>query len=254
MSDRQPLIAGNWKMHHGGASGCELAAGIVTRCGDLAAVTVVVAPPFTALAAVAHETQGSRVDVAAQNLHAEPKGAFTGEVSGPMLVEAGCRWVIVGHSERRHIFGETDETVSAKTAAAIAVGLRPIVCVGETLEEREAGRTLQVVYRQLDAFVSHFEDKPGFGVVAYEPVWAIGTGRVATDEQAQEVHAALRARLAARSAGLARTTRILYGGSVKPDNAAGLLGCSDIDGALVGGASLDAEFFARIVEAAPSKA
>lgn len=253
MPHRQPLIAGNWKMHHGGGSGCDLAREIVTACGDLAAVDVVVGPPFTALAAIAHEVQGSRVTVAAQNLHPEPKGAFTGEVSAPMLLESGCTWVIAGHSERRQLFGESDDFIQSKVRAAMAAGLRPIACLGETLEEREAGRTLEVVFRQLDAFINHFADKPGFGVVAYEPVWAIGTGKVATAEQAQEVHAALRGRLAERSSELAQATRILYGGSVKPDNAAGLLGCADIDGALVGGASLDAASFAKIVEAAPSQ-
>ncbi len=250
---RQPLIAGNWKMHHGGGSGCTLARGIVTGCGDLAAVDVVVAPPFTALAAVAHEVQGSRVSVAAQNVHPEPKGAYTGEISPGMLLESGCSWVIVGHSERRQLFGEGDDFVQQKVQAAIEAGLRPIACVGETLEEREAGRTLDVVFRQLDAFLNHFADKPGFGVLAYEPVWAIGTGKVATAAQAQEVHAELRGRLAKHSPELAHGTRILYGGSVKPDNAAGLLGCPDIDGALVGGASLDAASFAKIVEAAPSQ-
>jgi triosephosphate isomerase len=250
---RQPLIAGNWKMHHGGGSGRALAHDIVTGCGDLAAVDVVVAPPFTALAAIAHEVRGSRVTVAAQNLHPEPKGAFTGEVSAPMLLESGCSWVIIGHSERRHLFGESDDFVQQKVAAAIAAGLRPIACLGETLEEREAGRTLEVVFRQLDVFINHFANKPAFGVMAYEPVWAIGTGKVATAEQAQEVHAALRGRLAERSTELAQGTRILYGGSVKPDNAAGLLGCPDIDGALVGGAALDAASFAKIVEAAPSQ-
>lgn len=253
MPRRQQLIAGNWKMHLGGGSGCTLARDIVTGFGDLAAVDVVVAPPFTALAAIAHEVQGSRVAVAAQNLHPEPKGAFTGEVSAPMLLESGCTWVIIGHSERRHLFGESDDFVQQKVAAAMAAGLRPIACLGETLEEREAGKTLDVVFRQLDAFTNDFADKPGFGVVAYEPVWAIGTGKVATAEQAQEVHAALRGRLAKRAPALARATRILYGGSVKPDNAAGLLGCPDIDGALVGGASLDAASFAKIVAAAPSQ-
>lgn len=254
MSDRQPLIAGNWKMHHGGASGCELAMDLVRRVGELAAVDVVLGPPFTTLAAIAHETAGSRVQIAAQNLHQEREGAFTGEISASMLVESGCHWVIVGHSERRQLFGETDELVARKVQAAVAAGLRPIACVGETLGEREAGRTLEVVFRQLDAFISHFADAPGFGALAYEPVWAIGTGQVATTEQAQEVHAALRGRLAERSAGLAQATRILYGGSVKPDNAAGLLGCPDIDGALVGGASLDAGSFEKIILAASSKA
>ena len=238
-------------MYRGGAAGCELAHAIREACGDVATPQVVVAPPFTALAAVAHELEGSRIELSGQNLYPKPEGAFTGEVSAPMLVEAGCRWVIIGHSERRQYFGETDALVREKTAAAIGAGLRPIVCVGETLAEREAGQTLEVVFRQLDAFLPELAKKPGFAVIAYEPVWAIGTGKVAGPEQAQEVHAAVRGRLQAASAELAAVTPVLYGGSVKPDNAAGLLGCPDIDGALVGGASLDAESFARIVEASP---
>jgi len=249
-NSRTPLIAGNWKMYHGGASGCALAAEIGRAAGDLPGVDVVVAPPFTALAAVAEELRGTRVDVAAQNLHPKPEGAFTGEVSAPMLIEAGCRWVIVGHSERRQHFGETDESVREKLASAVAAGLRPIACIGETLEEREAGRTLEVVFRQLDAFSKELAKSAGFGSIAYEPVWAIGTGRVAGPEQAQEVHAALRGRLKELSPELANLTRVLYGGSVKPDNAVGLLGCPDVDGALVGGASLEAGSFTKIVEAA----
>ncbi len=252
MTERQQLIAGNWKMHHGGPSGCALASAIVLACGDLAGVDVVVAPPFTGLAAVAHEVEGSRVSVAAQNMHHEPKGAFTGEVSTQMLLDCGCTWVILGHSERRHVFGETNDFVQKKTKAAIAAGLRPIVCVGETLEEREAGKTLEVVSAQVGAVLADLGGRPGYGVVAYEPVWAIGTGKVAGPEQAQEVHAAIRKQLAGHSADLAENTRILYGGSVKPDNAGTLLGCHDIDGALVGGASLDAESFSKIVEVAPS--
>ena len=250
--DRQQLIAGNWKMHHGGPGGCELASAIVRACGDLAGVDVVVAPPFTALAAVAHEVEGSRVTVASQNLHPEPKGAFTGEISPQMLVDCGCTWAIIGHSERRHIFGETDDFVQKKVKAAIAARLRPIVCVGETLEQREAGKTLEVVSTQVGAVLTELSQTPGFGVIAYEPVWAIGTGKVAGPEQAQEVHAAIRAQLSESSTELGSVTRILYGGSVKPDNAGGLLSCPDIDGALVGGASLDAASFVKIVEAAPS--
>jgi triosephosphate isomerase len=246
---RQTVIAGNWKMYRGGAAGCALAKEVVLACGDVAGVEVVIAPPFTALAAVATELVGSRVELAGQNLHPKLEGAFTGEVSGPMLVEAGCRWVIVGHSERRQYFGETDASVRDKVQAAIAFGLRPIACVGETLAEREAGQTLDVVHRQVDAIVAELARKPGFGVIAYEPVWAIGTGKVAGPEQAQEVHAAIRARLKGVSAELADVTPVLYGGSVKPDNAQGLLGCPDVDGALVGGASLVAESFAKIVEA-----
>ncbi len=247
---RTPLVAGNWKMHRGGASGCELAADIARLCVNLASVELVVAPPFTALAAVAHEVMGSRVGVAAQNMYFEAQGAFTGEVSPPMLLEAGCTWVILGHSERRQLFAETDELVAKKTVAAIGAGLRPIICVGETLAEREAGKTLDVVFRQLDAVIQQIAVKPGFSAIAYEPVWAIGTGKVAGPEQAQEVHGEIRKRLAAKSPTLAEQTRVLYGGSVKADNARGLFGCPDIDGALVGGASLEAESFAKIAQAA----
>ena len=205
------------------------------------------APPFTALAAVAEALEGTPVEVSAQNLYPKDEGAFTGEVSAPMLLEAGCRWVIIGHSERRQYFGETDASVAEKVRAALAAGLRPIVCIGELLEEREAGKTLEVVYRQLDAFSDQLGAKPGFGVIAYEPVWAIGTGKVAGPEQAQEVHAAIRKRLTDQSADVANATRVLYGGSVKPDNAAGLLACEDIDGALVGGASLKVPDFTGII-------
>ncbi len=250
---RTPLIAGNWKMYKGGAAGCDLAREVRDACGDLAAVDVVLCPPFTALAAVAEEVRGSRVQVGAQNLHPKPEGAFTGEISAPMLLECGCEWVIIGHSERRQLFGETDSSVLEKVQAAVAAGLRPIVCVGELLEQREAGQTLEVVGRQLDAFCAELAKKPGFAAVAYEPVWAIGTGKVAGPEQAQEVHAMIRGRLREISPDLAQQTRILYGGSVKPDNAAGLLHCPDVDGALVGGASLDAASFSKIVAAAPSK-
>jgi triosephosphate isomerase len=250
---RTPIIAGNWKMYKGGSAGPELAQEVVRACGDLAGVSVVLAPPFTVLGEVVKAVRGSRVEVAGQNLHAKSEGAFTGEISAPMLLDAGCRWVIIGHSERRQIFGETDEGVREKTAAAISAGLRPIVCVGETLAEREAGQTLDVVHRQLDAVLGVLAERPGFATIAYEPVWAIGTGKVAGPEQAQEVHHALRARLSDKAPELARGTHILYGGSVKPDNASGLLSCPDIDGALVGGASLDAGSFAKIVEACPSR-
>jgi triosephosphate isomerase len=249
MANRKYLIAGNWKLNNGGASGLKLAADVAQASRGVSA-EVVVAPPFTALAAVAAELSGSHVEVSAQNLYPKDSGAFTGEVSAPMLLEAGCKWVIVGHSERRQFFGETDESVKTKVAAAMAAGLKPIACIGETLAEREAGKTLEVCFRQLDAFAEVLLKNPGFGVVAYEPVWAIGTGKVATAEQAQEVHAAIRKRLAALNADLGEKTRVLYGGSVKADNAKQLLGCPDIDGALVGGASLDAAGFAKIAQAA----
>lgn len=256
---RRPLIAGNWKMFHGGPTACDLAAAIVEGLGDVsgaASVDVVIAPPVTAIAAVAHEVDGSDVAVAAQNMHAKDTGAFTGEVSAPMLLACGASWVILGHSERRQLFGESDESVAQKTAAALHHGLKPIVCVGETLAEREAGRTLEVIQRQLDAVLPHLVAASPIGqaAIAYEPVWAIGTGHVATTAQAQEAHAALRARLAATSPDLALRTRILYGGSVKPDNSADLLACADVDGALVGGASLEAPSFLAIVRAAANLA
>lgn len=248
---RKYLIAGNWKLNNGGLKGIELAAGVAKASKDIAGlVEVVVSPPFTALAAVSNELEGSHVEVAAQNFYPKDSGAFTGEVSAPMLKEAGASWVIIGHSERRQYFGETDEQVKAKVIAAIQAEIKPIACVGETLAEREAGKTMEVVFRQLDAIVPELAKKPGFGVIAYEPVWAIGTGKVATNEQAQEVHAAIRERLKRTSPELAEVTRVLYGGSVKADNASGLLACPDIDGALVGGAALDAEGFAKIAKAA----
>jgi triosephosphate isomerase len=249
---RSYVIAGNWKLNHGGADGCELATKVAAATKGIKNAKIVVSPPFTALAAVSSDLADTHVEVAGQNLYPEDKGAFTGEVSAPMLLAAGAKWVIIGHSERRQLFGETDESVKKKTVAALKAGLRPIVCVGETLAEREANKTLEVVFRQLDAVSGELRARPGFGVIAYEPVWAIGTGKVATTEQAQEVHAAIRKRLADVSAELASETAILYGGSVKADNAAGLLACADIDGALVGGASLDADGFGKIARAVPS--
>ncbi len=252
MSERRPLIAGNWKMNKGGPDGCELAQAIAGTAAKNPGVDVVLAPPFTALASVAQvgEETGKHFQVAGQNMHAKESGAFTGEISASMLIAAGCQWVIVGHSERRQLFGETDEGVRDKAMAALAAGLAPIVCVGETLEERESHQTLDVVYRQLDAVVALLEANPGKVVIAYEPVWAIGTGKVAGPEQAQEVHHAIRSRLSRSPGRVAESTRILYGGSVKPDNARGLLGCVDVDGALVGGAALKAEDFSKIIQAA----
>jgi triosephosphate isomerase len=210
-----------------------------------------VAPPFTALAAAAEALQGSKIQLAAQNVHPEPQGAFTGEVSAAMLAEAGCRHVIVGHSERRQLFGETDEGVRRKVGAVLAAGMRPVVCVGETLAERDAGRTLEVVGRQVRGGLAGL---PATAVaaltVAYEPVWAIGTGKTATTAQAQEVHAAIRALLRELAGGVADQVRIQYGGSVKPDNAAELMSQPDVDGALVGGASLKASDFSQIVKGA----
>ncbi|XYH96156.1 triose-phosphate isomerase [Sorangium sp. So ce1128] len=252
VAPRRPLIAGNWKMNAGGQDACPLAATVAKATRELTRAEVVVAPPFTAIAAVAHELAEakSEVGIAAQNMSAEVSGAFTGEISSGMLKDAGATWVILGHSERRQLFAETDESVARKVASAIAAELRPIVCVGETLEQREAGETLAVVERQVRAFLDELAKQPGFGVIAYEPVWAIGTGKVARAEDAQEVHAFIRGLLAKASEDLASVTRVLYGGSVKADNAEALLAQDDIDGALVGGASLDAAGFAKIVEAA----
>jgi triosephosphate isomerase len=253
-ANRRPLVAGNWKMNLGGPAGVELAGTVVHLAPSVPHVDLVVAPPFTALAACAHECDGSRVEVAAQNLHPKDSGAFTGEVSAPMLRDCGCSWVIVGHSERRQYFGETDAFVAEKVAAALKGQLVPIICIGETLEEREGGRTLAVVERQLKAFLPVIAATSKPVAIAYEPVWAIGTGRNAGPSEAQEVHGALRGWLAAASAELASGTRILYGGSVKADNAKGLLAAPDVDGALVGGASLDAASFAAIVRAAEALA
>jgi triosephosphate isomerase len=249
---RRPLIAGNWKMHHGGASGVELAGALAQLAPSLPHVDLVIAPPFTGLAACAHECDGSRVEISAQNLCPHDSGAYTGEISAPMLVEAGCRWVIVGHSERRHLFGETDPIVAEKDAAALKGHLVPIACVGETLAERESGRTLEIIERQLKAFLGAIAESAIDVAIAYEPVWAIGTGKTAGPAEAQEVHAAIRRWLRQKTAALASRTRILYGGSVKPDNARGLLAAADVDGALVGGASLDAASFAAIARAAES--
>lgn len=246
---RKPLIAGNWKMNAGTATGIDLARAVAEGARGLPQVDIVVAPPFTLLTRVVEAVAGSSVEVAAQNMHGKASGAYTGEISAEMLRATGCTWVILGHSERRQLFGETDQLVGEKTKAAQANGLRPIVCVGETLQEREAGTTLEVVRRQLDAVIPTLASRPGFGIIAYEPVWAIGTGKVATPQQAQEVHAAIRAYLAREASNLAGECRILYGGSVKPDNARELLGSPDIDGALVGGASLNAEDFLQIAAA-----
>ncbi len=248
--DRRALIAGNWKMNQGTAAGRELAKAVAAGASKAPNADLVVSPPLTILAAVAADLKGTGVEVAGQNMHQKASGAFTGEVSAEMLADAGCRWVILGHSERRQYFAETDASVAEKTEAALAAGLRPIVCIGETLQEREAGKTLEVVGRQLAAFQDIIAKQPGVAAIAYEPVWAIGTGKVATTEQAQEVHAAIRSQLKTVSADLAAKTRVLYGGSVKPDNAKDLLSCADIDGALVGGASLKADDFIAIAASA----
>jgi triosephosphate isomerase len=249
---RRPMIAGNWKLNAGGADGCDLALAVARYAADHEETEVVVAPPFTAIAAVANELYNKKSDVAVagQDVYWEDSGAFTGEVSASMLRIAGASWAIIGHSERRQLFGETDESVVKKVAAANAGGLKCIVCVGETLDQREAGQTLEVITRQVSAVVRELVKSGGDGVIAYEPVWAIGTGKVASPEDAQEVHAAIRKLLSETDVELAEQTRILYGGSVKANNAEGLLAQPDIDGALVGGASLEADGFGKIIEIA----
>ena len=250
---RTKIVAGNWKMNLDRAKAKELAAAVAARRGEAAAVELVLCPPALYVETVCSALTGakSNVGLGAQNMHDKASGAFTGEVAPPMLVDLGCRYVILGHSERRTLFGETDAAVNVKTKAALAAGLVPIVCVGETLEEREAGKTAAVVTGQVQGSLAGLSaadlEKV---VVAYEPVWAIGTGKVATPEQAQEVHALIRRLLAGLSSPeVAARVRIQYGGSVKPDNAADLARQPDIDGALVGGASLKADDFLGIAKA-----
>lgn len=247
---RRPLIAGNWKMYHGGRSSIGLAEGVAAFAKALEGVDVVVAPPFTALASVAETLDGTPVKLAAQNLYPKTEGAYTGEVSAPFLKECGCTWVIVGHSERRQYFSETDSFVADKVSAALESGLLPIVCVGETLAQREGGETLRVVKQQVEAFLDVIARSAESVAIAYEPVWAIGTGKTAGPAEAEEVHAAIRTWLTNKAESLAERTRILYGGSVKADNAAALLACPNVDGALVGGASLDPGSFGAIARAA----
>ncbi|MFO7157125.1 MAG: triose-phosphate isomerase [Pseudomonadota bacterium] len=251
MSQRKKFVAGNWKMHTTLAEGRELARAIRAEVENVEGVRIAVIPPFTSVAAVAEVLRGSRIEVGGQDLHWEEKGAFTGEVSAPMLRDAGATVVLVGHSERRQYFGETDESANRKVRAALAAGLSPVLCVGETLDERDAGRTLDVVGRQVRGGLAGLSSAELARVcIAYEPVWAIGTGRTATPEQAQEVHAAVRAILRELGGDVTEAIPILYGGSVKPDNAPALLALSDVDGALVGGASLEASSFSAIVRAA----
>jgi triosephosphate isomerase len=247
---RIPVLAGNWKMHGTRSEATALASALAKSVGRVAGREVVVAPPFTALEAVAQAITGTGIRLAAQNVHWEAKGAFTGEVAVGMLRDAGCTHVIIGHSERRQLFGETDETVNRRLHAALGGGLVPLVCVGETLAEREGNATAAVIARQVAAGLAGIgADRLAGLVVAYEPVWAIGTGRTATPALAQEVHSAIRRQLGElTSVAVAERVRILYGGSVKPDNIDTLMAEPDIDGALVGGASLDAAGFARIVQ------
>ena len=247
---RKPLIAGNWKMNTTAHQG----AGLVIKLRDLIrgvdTVEVVIAPPFTSLHHISHLAAGSPIQLAGQNMFWEKEGAYTGEVSAEMLVDIGCRYVIIGHSERRQLFGEDDSTVNKKVRAALRYGLKPIVCVGETLEEKEAGRTLAKVASQVKGALEKISGGALKDVtIAYEPIWAIGTGRTASPEEAEEVHQAIRELLFdAFNTESAKRIRIIYGGSVKPDNIDSLMAQPNIDGALVGGASLKAEDFERIVK------
>jgi triosephosphate isomerase len=252
-ASRVPVIAGNWKMHMTIAEAEAFIGGLLPRVSTAAGVEISICPPYTALAAMVDSTRGSQVAVWAQNMHHEDAGAHTGEISPPMLVELEVSGVILGHSERREQCGETDRALALKVPAALAAGLQVVLCVGETEEEREAGVTERKLRHQVQEGLSRVDER-GLGeiVIAYEPIWAIGTGTVATAEQAQEAIAFVRALVADRSRAQAQRTRILYGGSVKPENASELLACPDIDGALVGGASLDPSSFAAIVEAASS--
>jgi len=248
---RTALIAGNWKMHNTVGEALTLVDGVLARVTRSDDREVLVCPPYTALHAVGERLRGSGLLLGAQDVHPEAKGAYTGAIAPGMLRDVGCRYVIVGHSERRQIFGEDDAVVAEKHAAARRAGLVPILCVGETLEERDRGVMEQVLARQLDAVLEGQGPKSLEGaVVAYEPVWAIGTGRTATSEQAQAVHAFLRARVGKRDAALAARLPILYGGSVKAGNAAELFAMPDVDGGLIGGASLVADEFLAIWRAA----
>ncbi len=247
---RRSLVAGNWKMNGSRASVAALLDGLLAGAGTVERAEIAVCPPHVFLAEVAARLDGGPIALGAQDLSEHTAGAYTGEVAGPMLSDHGCRYVIVGHSERRAYHGEDDALVARKLAAALAAGLVPIACVGETLEQREQGETEAVIGRQVDAML----DGPGVAalgraVIAYEPVWAIGTGRTATPDQALAVHAFIRARVAARDPSVAAALRLLYGGSVKGANADELFAMEDIDGGLIGGASLDAEEFLTICRA-----
>jgi triosephosphate isomerase len=246
---RKAIIAGNWKMYKITPEAKALVEDLKTRVGTLSDREVVVCPPYTSLAIVAEVLQGSAIKMGAQNMYWEDKGAFTGEIAPGMLKDAGCVYVIIGHSERRQYFGETDGTVNKKMKKAFQSGLLPIVCIGETLAEREGDKTFQVLERQVREGMSGLSQEEAKKlVVAYEPVWAIGTGKTATSQQAEEAHKFIRQKLGEiYSPAIAEEIRILYGGSVKPDNCKELMGLANIDGALVGGASLEAESFSKII-------
>lgn len=248
---RQVMVAGNWKMNGSSESINELMSGIKQGLGSVTKAEVVVCPPAVYIAGVSSASTGTAIKVGSQNICDEDKGAFTGELSGDMLKDVGCEYAIIGHSERRALYGESDELVAKRFAAARRNGVKPLFCIGETLEEREAGITNDVCARQIDAVIAlEGVEALADGVIAYEPVWAIGTGKVATPEQAQEVHAFIRAKIAGLNAGVAEGLRILYGGSMNPGNAKELIGQPDIDGGLIGGASLKADDFLAICMAA----
>lgn len=250
---RTPFVAGNWKMFKTQAQAELFISGLLPLVSSSDGVDVAVCVPFTDLQAMVDSTRGSRVRVYAQNMHQQAEGAFTGEVSAPMLTELDVHGVVLGHSERREHFGESDSALSLKVPAALEAGLAPILCVGETESEREAGETESKLRRQVQEGLSKVpRERLAEVVIAYEPIWAIGTGKVATPEQAQEACAFVRALVAGIDAAAAESVRVQYGGSVKPDNAAELLALPDVDGALVGGASLEPASFAAIVEAARS--
>lgn len=250
MKERKPLAAANWKMYKTVREAVSFIENLQKEVGLPEDREVMIAPPFTSLFAVREVIQKAGFSLGAQNCYWEEKGSFTGEISVPMLRDVGCSYVIVGHSERRHIFGETDEMIQKKVAAVFRHGLIPVLCLGEVLEEREKGKTFDVVTRQLESAVQGLNTEQAEKlVIAYEPVWAIGTGKTATPDQAQEVHAFLRERYASLyDKTLAKSIRILYGGSVKPDNVDSLMSQPDIDGTLVGGASLEVASFKRIVQ------
>jgi triosephosphate isomerase (TIM) len=250
---RTPFVAGNWKMHKTVAEAEEYIQALLPRVSSADGVDVALCVPFTALAPMVDSTRGSRVEVFAQNMHEKTHGAYTGEVSAPMLTELDVHGVVLGHSERREHFNETDRALSHKVLAALDAGLKPILCVGETEEERERGDTERKLRHQVQEGLERLSaDQIAEVTVAYEPIWAIGTGVVATPEQAQEAIAFVRALIADKAPDAAPVARVLYGGSVSPDGVADLLGLPDVDGALVGGASLEADKFARIVDAAVS--
>ncbi|MBW1740194.1 MAG: triose-phosphate isomerase [Deltaproteobacteria bacterium] len=249
MTNRKALIAGNWKMYKTGPQAAELATRLKSLVSDVTDVDIMVAPAFTALGVVAEILKGSVIHLGGQDLFWEVEGAYTGEISAPMLKAAGCTYVIIGHSERRQYFGETNATVNKKIRAALLEGLIPVMCIGESEAERESNQTFSVVQKQLEEGLQGLtSDEAQKLTLAYEPVWAIGTGKTATTDQAQEVHEFIRKRVeTAFGNSVANTIRILYGGSVKPENISDLMAMADIDGALVGGASLDADSFAAIV-------